>query len=286
MDTKTESIRPAPRIDGQAITSKSGTQISPANENSAEMIELYWMALMRDVHFVDYVTTGAPSGNVPQGWPAGNLAADTAKDLNDPIQGEGGPRLFQAFLESYPVDAATGLVTPATLFRGSAPGDNIGPYISQFLLRGNTAVDASDRTRPPVLVRSPDAGMVSHGTQAMNQRQRTVLPFRDYLMDTTTWRQVQEGTDDPSFRDAYDDPAPRFIRNLRDLGNWVHLDYLYQHFLNAAADPHGRNGLPREWRSADGYVPVRRRQSVHRKPPERTLAKSDGFRDLRPARTS
>jgi membrane-associated phospholipid phosphatase len=27
---------------------------------------------------------------------------------------------------------------------------------------------------------------------------------------------------------------PRFIRNLRDLGNWVHIDYLYQHFLNAA----------------------------------------------------
>ncbi len=75
-------------------------------EEAAEMGELYWMALARDVHFEDYA------------FDATTQAAAT--DLTDSFSDFRGPR-------------AGGQVTPATLFRGFTPGDRIGPYLSQFL---------------------------------------------------------------------------------------------------------------------------------------------------------
>jgi hypothetical protein len=57
---------------------------------------------------------------------------------------------------------------------------------------------------------------------------------------------------------------PRFIRNLRDLGNWVHIDYLYQHFLNAAlillnetVPPASLEGDPRRWPASRGTLATR-----------------------------
>ncbi|MGH3785433.1 MAG: vanadium-dependent haloperoxidase [Pseudonocardiaceae bacterium] len=92
-DTHGTTIRPAPRIDEP--------------ENSAEMAELYWMALMRDVKFTDF-------GN-------STLAADAADDLSTYSD-------FRAPKEN-------GCVTPRTLFRAYTPGDLVGPYVSQFLLQ-------------------------------------------------------------------------------------------------------------------------------------------------------
>jgi hypothetical protein len=47
----------------------------------------------------------------------------------------------------------------------------------------------------------------------------------------TDWLAVQNG-DDRNGQDRYDN-IPRFIRNMRDLANWVHRDALYEAFLNA-----------------------------------------------------
>lgn len=82
------SIRPAPTIAG--------------HEAAAELAELYWMALARDVHFMDY------------GSDKTMIIADAAADLSS----------FSDF---------RGPKTPDTIFRGSTAGDLIGPYISQFL---------------------------------------------------------------------------------------------------------------------------------------------------------
>jgi len=92
-DTHGTVIPPAPRIDGP--------------ENSAEMAELYWMALLRDVKFTDFDDAA--------------IVAEAADDLS-------GFSDFRAPKEN-------GLVTPRTLFRGFTPGDLVGPYISQFLLQ-------------------------------------------------------------------------------------------------------------------------------------------------------
>jgi hypothetical protein len=74
-------------------------------EMAAEMVELYWQALTRDVPFAAYETHP--------------LIQDTAADLSR-CSAFRGPR-------------ANGRVTPATLFRGPTPGDLTGPYLSQFL---------------------------------------------------------------------------------------------------------------------------------------------------------
>jgi hypothetical protein len=69
-------------------------------------VELYWMALCRDINFTDYVTD--PTA----------LAA--AAELSS--------------LPAFPEPRSNGRVTPQTLFRGFTADDVIGPYVSQLLL--------------------------------------------------------------------------------------------------------------------------------------------------------
>jgi hypothetical protein len=74
-------------------------------EAASEMDELYWMALARDIGFVDY--------------PSDPTIAAAAAELTQ----------FGAFRG--PRDG--GAVTPGTVFRGATAGDLVGPYVSQFL---------------------------------------------------------------------------------------------------------------------------------------------------------
>jgi membrane-associated phospholipid phosphatase len=159
-------IREAPRIDGA--------------ENSAEMAELYWMALARDVPFESYGSD-----------PTIGLACT---DLSQ-FSAFRGPKIG-------------GQVTPATIFRGNTPSDVAGPFVSQFLLRDFRC-----------------------GSLTVSQRQQTVLPGVDYLTDFASWLAVQNGGPG-SGSDAFD-PTPRYIRSLRDLGQYVHVDALYQAYLTA-----------------------------------------------------
>ena len=76
-------------------------------ERAGEAVEVYWMALLRDVNFADYETS-----------PLALAAASDLSRLSDfrgPKQGN--------------------KVTVKTLFRGFTPGDVTGPYLSQFLLK-------------------------------------------------------------------------------------------------------------------------------------------------------
>ncbi|MEE4298197.1 MAG: vanadium-dependent haloperoxidase [Pseudomonadales bacterium] len=91
-------------LDGHA------TRMRPApafrsKEIAAEMGELYWQALTRDIPFDQYGSH--------------TLIGDAIEDLN-------------AFSETVGPKVG-GLVTADTLFRGPTPGDLTGPYISQFL---------------------------------------------------------------------------------------------------------------------------------------------------------
>lgn len=76
-------------------------------ERAGEMVEDYWMAVLRDVPFSQYATHP--------------LAQAAIQDLNR-LSVFKGPKL-------------NGLVEPQTLFRGFTPGDLVGPYISQFFLK-------------------------------------------------------------------------------------------------------------------------------------------------------
>ena len=91
-DSDAVAIPPAPAVDSA--------------QAAGEAVELYWMALLRDVRFSDY-------GTAP-------LALSAIADLNT-LSDFRGPKVG-------------GLVTAQTLFRGASPGDLVGPYVSQFLL--------------------------------------------------------------------------------------------------------------------------------------------------------
>lgn len=101
-----------------------------------------------------------------------------------------------------------GSVTPQTLFRGLTAGDLTGPYISQFMW-----------------LETP------FGAERVDRRMRTMLPGTDNMTTYAEWLAIQRGAA-PSAAPQYD-PVWRYIRNGRDLSEWVHIDVLFQAYFNA-----------------------------------------------------
>jgi len=104
---------------------------------------------------------------------------------------------------------SAGQVSARTLFRGITPGDLSGPYLSQFLWRP-----------------------APFGAQFIDSKIRTTLPGLDYMTQYADWLDVQRGSQ-PLVSDQFD-YTPRYIRNGRDLAQWVHKDVLYQAYFDAA----------------------------------------------------
>lgn len=103
-----------------------------------------------------------------------------------------------------------GAVTPATLFRGPTAGDRTGPYISQFLWKP-----------------------VPMGPYTLDQRVRVATPGVEYLTAFSEWLNVQNGFP-PSAPKSYVGSSRRYISTGRDLAEYVHRDFTYQAFQNAA----------------------------------------------------
>jgi hypothetical protein len=93
------------------------------------------------------------------------------------------------------------------LFRGPAPGDRVGPYLSQFFYQD-----------------------CNYGANKLEQKITTTVPGLNYMTDFPTWLAVQRGIAQPA--DTFD-PVPRYMRNGRDLGQWVHVDVLFQAYFQA-----------------------------------------------------
>jgi hypothetical protein len=148
-------------------------------EQAAELIELYWQALARDVAFGEY-------GSNPV---AGRAAAELSG-----LAGFHGPK-------------QEGKVTTDTLFRGTAAGDLAGPYVSQFLWK----------PIPFLPIR-------------IEQKIRTAVPAVDYMTSYDGWLAIQNGA--LAGVNQFD-ASPRYIRNGRDLGEYMHRDFTYQSCLSA-----------------------------------------------------
>ena len=101
-----------------------------------------------------------------------------------------------------------GVVTPNTLFRGNTPGDLVGPYISQFFFKN-----------------------IPYGNTTIVQRYNSPVAGEDFMVTYNEWLNIQNGGL-PSGSITFDPPR-RFIRNARDLGEWVHVDFTYQGMLGA-----------------------------------------------------
>lgn len=182
---------------------------------AAEMVELYWMALLRDLPFADW---------------AGHADVTTAIDeLNLINLNLAGARL-PLFTEHYRAGGGlSGDVTIDTLFRGSAPGNDRGGYISKFLLEN-----------------------VRFGTLDFDQMQN-IPACVDYMTRWGDWLAVQEGKANPGFkggtvhtpgRKDVETDTRRPISTLRDLAHYVHYDALHEAYFNAALILLGRNAPP------------------------------------------
>jgi hypothetical protein len=245
-------------FDPQALTMPP----APRNDRArgvAEMGEMYWMALARDVPFIDYDTQVATAGTVLQ---------RAAKSLSSPWWGG-------EFTE-FAGPKVGGRVTARTLFRGIYPGELVGPYVSQYLLKGNSA----PITANGLPARSAKDGLITYGSQVIDQRQRTVLGGTNYLTNFSTWLQAQEGSD---FRGGDQvDPTRRFIRNLRDGTNFVHFDQVINAWYNTAfyllSEPTGT-----QLAANAGTVVMRDREfPFDQGNPYNTAAKQEGFVTLGP----
>lgn len=190
-----------------------------SDELAVEMIEVYGMALFRDVPFSEFADA-KPKSDVSgyNGYTLDNLLANLSdanwhqtKDIKPPAE--------QARREARRVELGS-----ASLFRGSSPGCMDGPYISQFLLVGT-------KTRKTT-------GVVGFGAQSIDQKVFSTKKNLDYMSNWNCWLDVQNGANyteksDRSRPDIFEQES-KFIATPRDLATYVHIDQLYQAYLVAA----------------------------------------------------
>jgi hypothetical protein len=185
-----------------------------SNGAAAEMVELYWMALLRDVPFADFGTNADVAAAL----------ADVRTCYLKALASESGGGAVKLGTD-LPQTAGGALdINPQTLFRSALPGEQYGPLVSQFFLN--------------------DANF---GTQKILQDQ---IPYRahlDFLTEYKTWLLAQStgydrhGRDYPNANHYSDyngyyepDLQRRRMRTMRDLARFVNRDALHQAYFNAA----------------------------------------------------
>jgi hypothetical protein len=103
---------------------------------------------------------------------------------------------------------AGGTVTTDTLFRGLTPGDKAGPFISQYFYQP-----------------------CNFGANKVEQQITTTVPGINYMTSFSDWLSIQRGI--PPVSGNVFDAVPRYIRMGRDMGQWVHVDVLFQGYFQA-----------------------------------------------------
>lgn len=162
----------------------------------AEMAEVYWMALSRDVRFLDY-------SRGPE------IVRNAIDSLNK----------FPYFERIF-----GGPVTDRNLFRGALKGDLVGPYVSQFLVRpipyAAFTIDPRIRTVLAVGERNQRGEI---GSDYMTS-------WRSW---SDIQRGLQPPPINPCReRDRFNDD-PTLILRGRDIGQYVHADSLYEQYVAA-----------------------------------------------------
>ena len=214
--------------DPQALTIPPAPKLWSA-EMASEMVELYWMALIRDVPFTHF------GGN--------SLVLQAVNHINnlDWIKKEYEPGLLdyelrrkRGYFFKHPAQA----FIPHDIFRGNIKGDDIGFHISQFLYVGTAAQGRNHRT---------DAvdfdylqGFIQYGSAKIDQRVRIATPKKDYMTNWSQWLDVQNAADLRGLEtygdlpgDDFNETGYRFIWTPRDLATYVHYDALHEAYFNA-----------------------------------------------------
>lgn len=204
-DAQAVTMPPAPSLDSQELI--------------AEMGEVYWMARCRDVAFADWASNpciNAARESLKRLW---WFRRDRTQQLDGATDGLPESLARRRILSEDGVQS----VPMTKLFRGVAPGEQVGPYLSQFLLIGNTGINNAQDIAD---------GMITYGSLRVDQRVRFATPKQDYMQTWPEWLDVQNGAN-VGGRESYATPAYRFIATPRDLATYVHYDALYEAYLNA-----------------------------------------------------
>lgn len=195
-------------------------------EVAAEIGENYWMALARDINFLDYDThpiTNAAALDLSHFSnfrgpryiaPALRAPIIRVSDINGEVVEIDPSNQFSwqtnPVLVQQPQRQTSAFpVTPGVLFRGLTPGDLTGPYISQFMWMD-----------------------IPYGAQTIVQRNRVPITGDNYLTSYDDWLFAQNSRGHLNLPNRYD-TVRRYIRNGRDLGEWVHIDVLFQGYFSA-----------------------------------------------------
>ncbi|MEL6767277.1 MAG: vanadium-dependent haloperoxidase [Pseudomonadota bacterium] len=206
--------------DPQAVTMAPAPDLC-SDELTFEMAEVYELALVRDIPFFRFDSNGPGNATLNASINRLNALAYAQDDF------PGRPRKT----------APNGQLDRQTVFRGASPGVDNGPYLSQFMIIGNG---------------DPTEGFITYGAQRIDQRVVEAAEGDDYMMKWDDWLDVQKGFE---VRGSSDKCMPRrfgqdissgkrrFIYTPRDLATYVHVDALYQAYLNACLILLG-NGTP------------------------------------------
>ncbi len=218
--------------DAQAVTMPPAPKLG-SDELTAEMAEVYVQALLRDIPFNAMSAGVFPcksktiDRNLLKRLCTGITNVNKVKKFTDKLNGLKWFTDEKLKLNEQECARRRGKITPSNAFRGITTGDEVGPYLSQFLLAGNTGINSNDK------VRSTADGLISYGGATVNQRVRTAKVGDDHLTQWDEWLDVQNGADLRGLEGYEDSPEQRFIFTPRDLATYVHYDALYQAYLNA-----------------------------------------------------
>ncbi len=167
-----------------------------ASEQLAEeALELYWMALLRDVPLWDYDRN--------------SLVRDAVAELRK--------------------TKLNANVTATTLFRLGIPGESEGYFVSQLLWMP-----------------------IPYGAHNLWQGYKTAFKGSDFLSKWDDYLKVINGEWPPGILNHFGDLY--YLRSGRDVGEYVHWDFSYQAFINAASILLGNPHRPREnWPATNPY---------------------------------
>lgn len=207
---------------------------------AAEMVELYWMALLRDAPLLAFQAHRDPPGPGCADLPDHNseLAYDVVARVNDARSAVN--RMFDIALQHdteygrlrTPLDVAPGAggakIVLQTLFRAGLYDEEFGPLISQFFLRPiGFGVQTIDPRQVPYIAKSDF--LTTHGDWLLAQNTGKDKFGRDYGSCNNYADQLNRGA-------SYYPPGNpvRLISTMRDIARFVNRDALHQAYFNAA----------------------------------------------------
>jgi hypothetical protein len=169
---------------------------------AAEMTELYWMSLLRDVSF-DKLEMAA-----------GDAAAEINEKFGLAVADDNDAGHLKPGIDVPGNADSLAPITPQNVFRLGLPGEEVGPLLSQFFIR-----------------------RISYGTQTIDQRQRPYKKELNFLTKFASWLHAQNsgnGDDHVDYRKSneakpeYFEAADRYISTPRDIARFVNKDALHQ----------------------------------------------------------